>query len=191
MKINDLFSKSVDRQINPAVVVSKQDSATINIEIEEYVFTQDLMENLYRFLNNFLNQEQDKTGIWINGYYGSGKSHFIKYVYYCLHMETSEKAFDHFISKVRDDGDTLSDVTPAAVSELKRKVDKTEIETILFNIDAVSGQKDEKEKITKIFFNQFNGFRGYNSTNIHLAILILAIYVLTAITIKNCNLSYE
>ncbi len=172
MKLKELFSKPIERPINPAVVVSKRDTQTINTEIEEYVFTQDLMENLYRFLNNFLNQEQDKTGIWVNGYYGSGKSHFIKYVYYCLHPETSDKAFEHFLNKVREDGDELSDVTPAAVSDLKRKIDKSEIDTIIFNIDAVAGQKNEKEKITKIFYNQFNGFRGYNSTNIPLAILL-------------------
>ncbi len=172
MKIKNLFSKSIERTINPAVVVSKQDTETINTEIEEYVFTQDLIDNLYRFLYNFLFQQQDKTGIWINGYYGSGKSHFIKYVYYCLHPNTSEKAFDHFIKNVQDIGDPLSDATVPKINDLKRKIENSKIDTIIFNIDAVAGQKDDKEKITKIFYNQFNAFRGYNPTSIPLAFLL-------------------
>jgi len=84
MKIKDIFSKPIERMINPAVVVSKQDEETITTEIEEYVFTKDLIENLYRFLNNFILQEQDKTGIWINCVFRTkyppipaGKSHLI------------------------------------------------------------------------------------------------------------------
>ena len=45
MKIKDIFSKPIERTINPAVVVSKRDKVTINTEIEEYVFTPDLIEN--------------------------------------------------------------------------------------------------------------------------------------------------
>lgn len=84
MKIKELFQKDIDRQINPAVVVSKQDAETVKIEIDEYVFTQTIIENLYKYLNNLINIEHDKTGIWINGFYGFGKSHFIKYIFYCL-----------------------------------------------------------------------------------------------------------
>lgn len=61
MKIKELFSKSIERPINPAVVVSKLDVETIKVEIEEYVFTQDLMENLFCFLNSFLSEGQDKA----------------------------------------------------------------------------------------------------------------------------------
>jgi len=112
------------------------------------------------------------SGIRSNGYYGSGKSHFIKYVYYCFHSSTKEKAFDHFIKNVQDIGDLLSDATVPNISRLKSKIADSQIHSIIFNIDAVSGQKDDKQKITKIFFNQFNAFRGYNPTNIPLAILL-------------------
>ncbi len=172
MKIKELFSKPIERTINPAVVVSKQDKQTIETEIDEYVFTQDLIDNLYRFLHNLIFQDQDKTGIWISGYYGSGKSHFMKYVYYCFHPETSDRAFDHFLKYVQDISDPLSDATAPNVLNLKRRISESEIHTIIFNIDAVSGQRDEKEKITKIFYNQFNAFRGFNSTNIPLAVLL-------------------
>ena len=172
MKIKVLFSKNIDRQINPAVVVSKQDSATVKIEIDEYVFTQTITENLYKYLNTLVNSKQDKTGIWINGFYGSGKSHFIKYIYYILSHKHSDKAFEHYIEEVKNNSSSLSDATPSNINLLQKKISKMDVDTIIFNIDAVSGQKNDKEKITKIFFNQFNSFRGYNSVNIALALLL-------------------
>jgi len=93
MKIRDLFDRDIDRNINPAVVVSDKKSETIQAEIREYVFTDDLIEKFYTVLDAALNAQGQKTGVWVNGYYGSGKSHFIKYVHYLLHRETSELAF--------------------------------------------------------------------------------------------------
>ncbi|MDX9712579.1 MAG: BREX system P-loop protein BrxC [Ignavibacteriaceae bacterium] len=172
MKIKDLFLKDIDRQINPAVVVSKQDNETVKSEIDEYVFTQTIIDNLYKYLNNLINSKQDKTGIWINGFYGSGKSHFIKYIFYCLKNDYSEKAFEHYLEEVKASKDPLSEASPGNIKSLQKKIKDVKPDTIIFNIDAVSGQRDEKEKITKIFFNQFNAFRGYNSTNIPLALLL-------------------
>lgn len=172
MKIKDLFLKNIDRQINPAVVVSKQDDETVKSEIDEYVFTQTIIDNLYKYLNNLFNSKQNKTGIWISGFYGSGKSHFIKYIFYCLNSKYSEKAFEHFLDEIKSSKDSLSEASYGNVKSLQKKIENVKPDTIIFNIDAVSGQRDEREKITKIFFNQFNAFRGYNSTNIPLALLL-------------------
>lgn len=174
MKIKDIFSKDINRQINSAVVVSKQDPETVQIEIDEYVFTKTTVDNLFKYLNNLINPKQDKTGIWINGFYGSGKSHFIKYIFYCLNKAYSDRAFNHYIESVRNSAneDKLSNVTAGDITNIYKKFQKSEIDTIIFNIDAVSGQLEDREKITKIFFNQFNAFRGYNSTNIQLALSV-------------------
>ena len=68
MKIREIFAKNIDRKINPAVVVTQQEKEIIKTEIEEYVFTADLIDNLYKFLNDLLFRTNGKTGIWINGY---------------------------------------------------------------------------------------------------------------------------
>ena len=172
MKIKELYSKDIDRQINPAVVVSKQDEATVKTEIEEYVFTPATLNNLYTYLDTIINSKQDKTGIWINGFYGSGKSHFIKYIYYCLNPKYSSQAFKHFIEEAANDKGNLTEATPSNISGLQSKLNKMLLETIIFNIDAVAGQVGNREKITKVFFNQFNTHRGFNGTNIQLAILL-------------------
>jgi hypothetical protein len=172
MKLRNIFAKDIDRKINPAVVVTERDQEIIKTEIEEYVFTPDLIENLYKILHDLLLKKEGKTGIWINGYYGSGKSHFIKYVHYCLNLETSEDAFNHFIANAKDHSDDFSDATPSNIMQLKSQIQSSQVENIMFNIDAVSGQREEPEKITRIILNQFNQFRGYNNKNIPLAILV-------------------
>jgi hypothetical protein len=172
MKIKQLFSKDIERKINPAVVVSDQDSTTIITEIEEYVFTNDIIENMYRFLSNIFNYKDGKTGIWLNGYYGSGKSHFIKYIYYCLHPDYSEKAFNHLIEGTKDTISDFSEATPSNFLQLKKQITNSKIDNMMFNIDAVSGLDDGKDKLPRILYNVFNGFRGYNTKNITLATLV-------------------
>ena len=124
MELNKIFSRNIDRIINPAVVVSNQQQDTVDAEIKEYVFTDDLIEKLYKILNVVANKRIGKTGIWINGYYGSGKSHFIKYVHYCLNPETQEAAFEGFLNAVNRYDSTSAgaemDITPSNIS-LDRK----------------------------------------------------------------------
>ena len=172
MNIRNLFAKDIDRKINPAVVVADQDQLVIQAEIEEYVFTAPLIDNLYKFLDELMNRQDGKTAIWINGYYGSGKSHFIKYVHYCINEETCEAAFDHFAKNAKEHASDFSDATPSNILQLKKRVQQSGIDNIMFNIDAVSGQKNTKNKLPTIIFNQFNEFRGYNQKNIALAILV-------------------
>ena len=82
MKLKEIYSKEIERKINPAVVAQDRTTETIDIEIGEYVFTDEIINNLYKVLLAIKNKELvSKTGIWINGYYGSGKSHFLKYIH--------------------------------------------------------------------------------------------------------------
>ncbi|NMB95784.1 MAG: hypothetical protein GYA02_04110, partial [Clostridiaceae bacterium] len=100
MKLKQIYDRDIFRHINPAVVVSEKDEATIEAEIKEYVFTDELIEKLYIILDTVLNKKSGKTGIWINGYYGSGKSHFIKFVHYLLNSNTSDLAFELYSKAV-------------------------------------------------------------------------------------------
>lgn len=174
MLLKEIYEKPIDRYINPAVVVSDQKDDTIDSEINEYVFTIELIEKLYIFLDSFLNRKQGKTGIWINGYYGSGKSHFLKYIGYCLNPKTSEKAFTHFIDAVEKTDMGLSDVeaTPSNILMLKKKIDGGNPAEIIFNVENVTGDGAKGERLTRVFLRMFNEYRGYNSSNIPLAILL-------------------
>ena len=171
MRIQELFSKDITRRINPAVVVSEMDSYSVNQEIEEYVFTPAITKNIYKFLNAIANNRDGKTGVWISGYYGSGKSHFIKFLYYCLRDQTRDKALELFKDSLAMI-DPLDEPNLGLISSLQQKLAKLKVEEIIFNIDAVSQNNDTKERITRVLLNQLNQFRGYNNTNIALALYL-------------------
>lgn len=100
MKLQDLYSKDITRTVNPAVSVSDLDEKTVRIEIEEYVFTDEIINGLYTILNAIKNKKVHHTGIWLNGYYGSGKSHFLKYLNYCISPQYQERALARLVEAV-------------------------------------------------------------------------------------------
>lgn len=48
MQLKDLYIKPINRSVNPAVSATKFDKETIDIEIKEYVFTDEILNGLYR-----------------------------------------------------------------------------------------------------------------------------------------------
>lgn len=175
MKLKEIYSKSIDRPINPAVVVGNQSPETIITEIEEYVFTRDIIDKLYKALSALKNNSKiDKTGIWINGYYGSGKSHFIKYLHYCIDRPTSEKAFNRFLEAVKKydpyKAGNNEEITENNIRLLQKWYTQTKVDDILFNVEDETDD-GSGEKLTRIFLSMFNRFRHYNSDDIPLAIL--------------------
>lgn len=174
MKLHSIYEKDITRHIDPAVVVGTMGVERIEQEVEEYVFTKDILQNIYKFLNAIINNTTGKTGIWINGYYGSGKSHFIKYLFYCLNEQTRDRALERYIEAVKDNKelDDFSEVTVSNVFNIRKKIDNTSIAEIIFNIDAVSGDKEVPNAITEILLKQLNAKRGFNSQNIALAKLV-------------------
>ena len=96
MKLKDLYSKPINRAVNPAVSATKFDPETERIEIQEYVFTDEIINGLFRILDAIKNNKpSDHVGIWIDGYYGSGKSHFLKYRHSCI----SPWQYNHVIQR--------------------------------------------------------------------------------------------
>lgn len=171
MNLSQIYERKIDRTIDSAVTVSNRNADTIDTEIKEYVFTNELTEKLYSFLDTVLHRKSNRTGIWINGYYGSGKSHFIKYIDYCLSPATGREAFDHFIEAAKENPADFSGATPSNIANLKSHIDKNEIQTITFNVEDETDD-GTGERLTRIFINMLNRHRGYNSDNIPLAILL-------------------
>jgi hypothetical protein len=176
MKLKEIFARDINRDINPAVVVSAKDPKTIEAEIKEYVFTSEIIEKLYTIIDTVINKKSGKSGIWINGYYGSGKSHFIKFVHYLMNKETSADAFEALEKGVNDNYDTTKPntndkITISNLRLLKKKITDAQCDDIMFNVEDETDDGSQ-ERLTRIFLNMFNKFRGYNSNDIPLAILL-------------------
>lgn len=75
MKIHELFVKPVERPIDG--VIKADDARNLQIELEEYVVTRDVARGLAKFTDRYLT-ELTANGVWISGFFGSGKSHLLK-----------------------------------------------------------------------------------------------------------------
>lgn len=175
MKLKDLYSKPINRAVNPAVSATKFDPETERIEIQEYVFTDEIINGLFRILDAIKNNKPyDHVGIWIDGYYGSGKSHFLKYLDYCITPSTREDAVSRLLDAVKaidplDEKHNLNfdyDELLSIANWLKRAT----IDTCIFNLEtSYDKSTDKKKAFLHVFWNEFNGKRGFNKFNITLA----------------------
>ena len=87
MKLYDIYEKSIDREITGVVKVGQDDDQNVLQELEEYVLTDELGKHFDEFFTNYkkgISGHTDKMGVWISGFFGSGKSHFLKILSYLL-----------------------------------------------------------------------------------------------------------
>lgn len=175
MELRELYRKPIDRPVNPAVSATKFDPETERIEIQEYVFTDEIMNGLFRILDAIKNNRPyDHVGIWIDGYYGSGKSHFLKYLDYCITPSTQESALGRLLEAVQaidplDEHHDLSFDYEQLLS-ITTWLKHATIDTCIFNLEtSYDNSTDKKKAFLHVFWNEFNGKRGFNKFNITLA----------------------
>ncbi|WP_313757750.1 BREX system P-loop protein BrxC, partial [Tissierella sp.] len=158
MKIKDMFSKDIERPISGVIKVGQDENENIKQELEEYVVTGEINKHLSKFYSNYnksIDRPTDKVGVWISGFFGSGKSHFLKILSYLLENKVVEgkEAIEFFDDKIQD----------KMFLEEIRRAGKVDTEVILFNIDAKSpiAGKSEEETLLKIFLKMFHNHQGF------------------------------
>jgi hypothetical protein len=158
MIIKDMFQKDIERDIRGVIKVAQTDDDNIYQELDEYVVTRELNKHLSKFYENYqkgLDGLTDKMGVWISGFFGSGKSHFLKILAYLLENKKvkNKKAVDFFQNKIQD---------PLILANMNRTAD-VETEVILFNIDSKASldSKSKEDAILRVFMKVFYEHRGY------------------------------
>jgi hypothetical protein len=175
MQIKDLFVRDIFRPINGVVKADQHDEAIVWQELDEYVVTRELDKHFRQFFDAYLaaiDNPKDpvvtsRMGVWVSGFFGSGKSHFIKILSYLLknhdahNPATSEsKNAVHFFEKKIEDAMLLSDI--------KRTVSGN-TDVVLFNIDSKADNKDGKDAILSVFLRVFNEMQGFSGDAPHIA----------------------
>lgn len=153
-----MYQKDIERDIRGVIKVAQKDDDHIYQELDEYVVTKELNKHLAKFYENYqkgIDGHTDKMGVWISGFFGSGKSHFLKILAYLLENQQvkGKEATDFFEEKIKD---------PIMLANMNRTA-KVNTETILFNIDSKSSldNKSKEDAILRIFTKVFNEHRGY------------------------------
>lgn len=175
MRLKEIYLKEIDRTVNPAVSASDFSDETIKTEIEEYVFTDEIINELHKILSAIQARKYSHVGIWINGYFGSGKSHFLKYLGYCLNSKYRDRALERLNEAVEaadplTNQESKSEVAISDMRNLSLWLKDSEVDIILFNIGTVQNSRSKREEVfLDVLWNQFNAFRGYNKFNLALA----------------------
>ena len=152
-KLSDLFAKPIDRPIEG--VIKADDLASLRLEVEEYVITNEVAQRLETFFDAY-NNYQGANGVWISGFFGSGKSHLLKML--ALLLENREidgaPALDYFLPKCEGN---------AVLAGQMRQAVAVPARSILFNIDqkADTISKAETDALLSVFVKVFNEMCGY------------------------------
>ena len=167
MNIGQMFAKSINREIKPVVKPGQVDEATVKLELQEYVVTQELQKHFAAFFSNYclgIGADTDRIGVWISGFFGSGKSHFLKMLSYILENKpvAGTSTVEMFRQKFEDD--------PATFMQIDRAT-KSETETILFNIDIESSINKDKTAVMRVFAKMFYNHLGFYGENLKVAML--------------------
>lgn len=153
-----MFVKGIERPIKGVIKVGQTDEENTYQELDEYVVTRELNKHLSKFYENYqhgIDGNTDKMGVWISGFFGSGKSHFLKILAYLLENKKAKdkRAIDFFADKIQD---------PIVLANMKRTAN-VETEVILFNIDSKSSldSKSKEDAILRVFTKVFYEHQGF------------------------------
>lgn len=170
MKIQDLFERNIHRPINGVVKADQLDASSVWQELEEFVVTRELKRHINDLVAVLLSTigsqtAADKNGVWVSGFFGCGKSHFIKVLSYLLennehgHASERRRAVDFFADKLED---------PMLFADL-RKVIAAKTDTILFNIDSKADHGAGRDALLRVFLKVLNEKQGYSGDHPHIA----------------------
>lgn len=162
MELKDIFKEPVTRPIEG--VIKADDEASLFVELDEYVLTNEVAKRLDSFLDAYINYS-GANGVWISGFFGSGKSHLLKLLALVLEnrIVDGRNAAEIFAPKISADDSLLQAKFQKAVSIPSR--------SILFNIDQKADiiSKSQVDALMSVFVKVFNEMCGYFGKVPHIA----------------------
>lgn len=167
MLIRDMFAEDINRPINGVIKVDQDATDVIKQEVREYVITRELKKHFISFFDYYSDAFEKPTadiGVWISGFFGSGKSHFLKMLSYILENRKidGETTVELFRKKFEED--------PATFLLIDRAT-RGKTETILFNIDIEGSINKDKTAVLRVFAKMFYNHLGFYGENLKVAML--------------------
>jgi hypothetical protein len=160
--IRELFDQTrpIDRRIVAVINYAADDETLIRQEISEYEITDSLTRHYERFMNNldagFKGGGGHEVGVWVSGFYGSGKSSFTKYLGFALDPSRrvgSEPFLTCFQNQIpgaplRQQLGTLAKNFPATV--------------IMIDLASVASAEETNQGISRIVYHKVLEWAGYS-----------------------------
>ena len=173
MLIREFFDRDIQRSINGVVKADQQDDASVWDELDEFVVTHELDKHLHSFFRSYLNvadnlnkpEVASRIGIWNSGFFGSGKSHFLKVLSYLMENRQltvegkAKRTVEFFQTKVND---------PLFYADIQRAV-APPTDVVLFNIETKADHSSDRDAILSVLLRMLNELQGYAGHPPHIA----------------------
>jgi len=146
--IRSLFLHDVDRTIEEVIKVDQHDAQTVLTELNEYIVTDSIRDHfrtVYDEIVQVKSNPREGIGVWVSGFFGSGKSSFAKILGYTVAARPvhGSSASERFKKTVQD----------AKISGLLDIINKTiPTEAVIFDVSMDRGVRTANERITEIMY---------------------------------------
>ena len=156
--IGDLLTRDLSRKIEEIIQVDQADEQSVHAEITEYIATDSIREQYHHLLKAVAEAPSDpheSVGVWVSGFFGSGKSSFAKNLGYALENRSvlGSKFADLFKQQL---GDTRT-------SDLLDLINaKTPTEVILFEVAKEADTRKVTQRIAELMYTVLLRELGYS-----------------------------
>ncbi|HCZ06893.1 MAG TPA: BREX system P-loop protein BrxC [Thermotogae bacterium] len=156
-RLKDLFSLNIEEEVPLVIKAGEQDPKIAQKEISEYIVTHQIENHLETFFNHFNQNSTNKIGVWISGFFGSGKSYFAKILGYLL------------MNKTLPSGNTMREKFKERLANSKNRefisgqidaLNKFPTHTVMFEIIAESS--GYRDTVQQVMFRSFLKSLGYS-----------------------------
>ncbi len=155
--IGTLFEKKIDRPIEEVIKVDQDNEKVVAVEIDEYVATdsiRDQFAEVYKEIAEGPSNPREGIGIWVSGFFGSGKSLFAKILGYTVANRKVGKTTAATMLKSRLNDPRLS----ALLDSINTRIS---FEAVIFDVSMDRGVRFASERLTEIMYRALLRQLGY------------------------------
>lgn len=157
MIIRDLLQRDLSQRIKDVIQVTQIDDAVVHDELSEYIATDSIRRQYRRLFEAIADSRfegHQNIGVWISGFFGSGKSSFAKNIGYVLENKNllGTPASQLFLDRINDD--RIRQLVNVINSQLP-------VHVVMFDVSASNTIRTPDESIARIMYRQLLGALDY------------------------------
>ncbi|HXG33320.1 MAG TPA: BREX system P-loop protein BrxC [Bryobacteraceae bacterium] len=170
MRLADIFETRIEEKIDPVIKVGEvQDEAKLASEIGSYVVTPTIEKFIDEFLEHYtdtLRLQTSEIGVWISGYFGSGKSHLAKILALLVENRTLQghPAAKRFESRIPPAAPRRNSILRSLA-----RIDQCSTQVLAFNLNTLVDSRTSP--LPRLLLSQYYQARGYCTNLIYARVI--------------------